>query len=115
MSAIMRTITLDRNVSGDKLYWDTHYSKLLESFKRAVVGRKFLVTKHGYIGLGPCNVDEDDIIALIPGCHVPSRFHGRGEEMVKRAAIEAVLLLRQCPLGIAENFAIAVRDMSAAL
>jgi hypothetical protein len=44
-----------------------------------------------------------------------SRFHGRGEEMVKGAAMEAVLLLRQCPLGIAENFAVAVRDMSAAL
>jgi hypothetical protein len=44
-----------------------------------------------------------------------SRFHGRGEEMVKRAAMETVLLLRQCPPGIAENFAVAVRDMSAAL
>ena len=35
--------------------------------------------------------------------------------MVKGAAIEAVLLLLQCPLGIAENFAVAVRDMNAAL
>jgi hypothetical protein len=40
MSAIMRTITVDRNVSGDKLYWDTGHSGLLESFKHAVVGRK---------------------------------------------------------------------------
>jgi hypothetical protein len=29
--------------------------------------------------------------------------------------MEAVLLLRQCPPGIAENFAVAVRDMNAAL
>ena len=35
--------------------------------------------------------------------------------MVKGAAMEAVFLLRQCPLGIAENFEVAVRDMSAAL
>jgi hypothetical protein len=44
-----------------------------------------------------------------------SRFHGCGEEMVKGAAIETVLLLRQCPLSIAENFAVAVRDMNAVL
>jgi hypothetical protein len=44
-----------------------------------------------------------------------SRFHSRGEEMVKGAAMETVLLRRQCPPGIAENFAAAVRDMSAAL
>jgi hypothetical protein len=35
--------------------------------------------------------------------------------MVKGAAMEAVLLLRQCPPGIAENFALAIRDISAAL
>jgi hypothetical protein len=44
-----------------------------------------------------------------------SRFHGRGEEMVKGAAMETVLLLRQCLEDIAENFAVALRDMSAAL
>ena len=44
-----------------------------------------------------------------------SRFHGRGEEMVKGAAMESVLLLRQCPPSIAENFAVAVRDMNAVL
>ena len=44
-----------------------------------------------------------------------SRFHGRGEEMVKGAAMEAVLLLRKCPPSLAENYAVAVRDMNAAL
>jgi hypothetical protein len=44
-----------------------------------------------------------------------SRFHGRGEEMVKGAAMETVLLLRQCPPSVAENFAVAVRDMNAVL
>ena len=44
-----------------------------------------------------------------------SRFHGRGEEMVKGAAMETVLLLRQCPPSAAENFAVAVRDMNAVL
>jgi hypothetical protein len=44
-----------------------------------------------------------------------SRFHGRGEEMVKGAALEAVLLLRKCPPSIAENYAVAVRDMNAIL
>ena len=42
-----------------------------------------------------------------------SRFHGRGEEMVKGAAMETVLLLRQCPPSVAENYAVAVRDMNA--
>jgi hypothetical protein len=44
-----------------------------------------------------------------------SRFHRRGEEMVKGAALEAVLLLRKCPLSIAENYAIAICDMNAVL
>jgi hypothetical protein len=44
-----------------------------------------------------------------------SRFHDCGEEMVKGAAMETVLLLRQCPLSVAENYAVAVRDMNAAL
>ena len=44
-----------------------------------------------------------------------SRFHSRGKEMVKGAAMETVLLLRQCPPSIAENFAVAVRDMNAVL
>jgi hypothetical protein len=44
-----------------------------------------------------------------------SRFHGRGEEMVKGAAMETVLLLRQCPPSVAENYAVAVRDMNAVL
>jgi len=44
-----------------------------------------------------------------------SRFHGRGKEMVKGAAMETVLLLRQCPPSVAENYTVAVRDMNAAL
>jgi exonuclease VII large subunit len=35
--------------------------------------------------------------------------------MVKGAAMGTVLLLRQCPPGAAENYAVAVRDMNAAL
>jgi hypothetical protein len=35
--------------------------------------------------------------------------------MVKGAAIETVILLRQCPPSIAENFAVAVRNMNAVL
>ena len=44
-----------------------------------------------------------------------SRFHNRGEDMVKGAAMEAVLLLRQCPPSLAEGYAVAVRDMNAVL
>jgi hypothetical protein len=44
-----------------------------------------------------------------------SRFHSRGEEMVKGAALETVLLLWQCPPSVAENYAVAVRDMNAVL
>jgi hypothetical protein len=35
--------------------------------------------------------------------------------MVKGAAMETVLLLRQCPPSLAENYAVAVRDMNAVL
>ena len=35
--------------------------------------------------------------------------------MVKGAAIETVLLLWQCPPSVAENYAVAVRDMNAVL
>jgi hypothetical protein len=44
-----------------------------------------------------------------------SQFHRRGEEMDKGAALEIVLLLRQCPPSIVENFAIVVCDMNAIL
>lgn len=44
-----------------------------------------------------------------------SRFHGPGEEIVKGAAIETTLLLRQCPPSVAENFAVAVYDKNAVL
>ena len=35
--------------------------------------------------------------------------------MVKGAAMEAVLLLRKCPPSLAENYAVAIRDMNAIL
>jgi hypothetical protein len=44
-----------------------------------------------------------------------SRFYRHSEEIVKGATIEAVLLLQQYPLGIAENFTIAVYNISVAL
>jgi hypothetical protein len=44
-----------------------------------------------------------------------SRFYSCSKEMVKGAAMETVLLLWQCPPGVAENYAVAVRDMNAAL
>jgi hypothetical protein len=44
-----------------------------------------------------------------------SRFYGRGEEMIKGAAMETVLLLRQCSPSVAENSVVAVRDMDAVL
>jgi hypothetical protein len=42
-------------------------------------------------------------------------FHGHGEEMVKGAAMEAVLLLWKCPPSVAENYAVVVRDVNAVL
>ena len=44
-----------------------------------------------------------------------SCFRNRGEEMIKGAVMEAVLLLRQCPLSLAEGYAVAVRNMNAIL
>jgi hypothetical protein len=44
-----------------------------------------------------------------------SRFYSHSEEVVKGAAIEAVILLRKCPPAVAENYAVAVHDMSAVL
>ena len=44
-----------------------------------------------------------------------SRVYGRGEEIVKGAAMEAGLLFRKCPPSVAENYAVAVRDMNAVL
>jgi len=35
--------------------------------------------------------------------------------MVKGAAMETVLLLRRCPLTVAENYAVAVCDINAVL
>jgi hypothetical protein len=71
VSAILRTVTLDRNAKGDKTFRDSSPSELLESLKRAMAGRKFFITNSGYIGLGPVWMTEDDVVALVPGCHVP--------------------------------------------
>jgi hypothetical protein len=60
------------------------------------------------------NAQRAPSLAMAPNTS-RSRFHGRGEEMVKGAAIETVLLLQQCPPSIAENYAVAVRDMNVVL
>lgn len=70
-SAILRTLTLDRDVSGRVLYKDMLPDQRDPSFQRAIAGRRFFTTTHGFIGLGSYGIETGDLVVLFPGCHVP--------------------------------------------
>jgi hypothetical protein len=42
-----------------------------DAVTRAVMGRRFFITRKGYMGLGPADVSLGDLVCILPGCQVP--------------------------------------------
>jgi hypothetical protein len=70
---VLRSFTLDRDAEGERIYDDiaSQPEETTRSMHRAVIGRRFLLTKEGFVGLGPQRLRVNDIVLLVPGCHVP--------------------------------------------
>ena len=70
---VLRSFTLDRDAEGERTYDDIagEPAELKRSMHRAVIGRRFFRTKEGFVGLGPRRLKVNDLVLLVPGCHVP--------------------------------------------
>lgn len=79
MDALLRTLIMSRTDDGKALPADfdlqspgARRSDLFQdSFRRRNVCRKFFITTSGAFALGPRGTWKSDLVALIPGCHVP--------------------------------------------
>ncbi|KAI0839515.1 HET-domain-containing protein [Hypoxylon sp. FL0890] len=88
MSLFWRTIIMDKDHTGnlaaasfgrafDDFIDSSHKtrSKFVQQFSdavtRAVLGRRFFITKRGRMGLGPPEIQPNDQITILKGCHVP--------------------------------------------
>lgn len=70
---VLRSLTLDRDAEGERTYDDISSEpvEINRSMHRAVIGRRFFRTKEGFVGLGPRRLKVNDLVMLVPGCHVP--------------------------------------------
>jgi len=50
--------------------WETTL-RLAEAVRRTVLGRKFFLSKSGYMGFGPRALQKGDMIYILLGCDVP--------------------------------------------
>ena len=53
-----------------------------DAVTRAVVGRRFFITKRGHMGLGPRDIQQGDRVVLIFGCSVPLILRNTGVKIV---------------------------------
>ncbi|KAI0886291.1 HET-domain-containing protein [Annulohypoxylon maeteangense] len=99
MSLFWRTIVMDKDHLGNQASVsfgrifddfikrpDTIRSRLVQHFSdavtRAVLGRRFFITKGGRMGLGPPEIQPKDQIAILKGCHVPLVLRQAGDYMI---------------------------------
>ena len=64
---------MDRDAEGQRTYDDiaNEPAETTRSMHRAVIGRRLFRTKEGFVGLGPRRLKVNDLVMLVPGCHVP--------------------------------------------
>lgn len=98
MSLFWRTIIMDKDHIGNQV--TPSFGKALDEFiagsiktrskfvqqfsdavTRAVLGRRFFITKNGRMGLGPPDIQPNDQIAILKGCHVPLILRETGDYM----------------------------------
>ncbi|OTB04735.1 hypothetical protein M426DRAFT_151166 [Hypoxylon sp. CI-4A] len=99
VSLFWRTIVMDKDPTGNLATpsfgrafddfirsSDKTRSKFVQHFSdavtRAVLGRRFFITKRGRMGLGPPELQLDDRIVILKGCHVPLLLCAVGDYMV---------------------------------
>ena len=46
----------------------------MKTMYRMIKGRKFFITKEGYLGLGPLGTKPGDVVCVIPKAHLPQLF-----------------------------------------
>lgn len=104
---VLRSLTLDRDAEGQRTYDDiaNEPAETTRSMHRAVIGRRFFRTKEGFVGLGPRRLEVDDLVMLVPGCHVPITL--RASVFVKhrkKVKCESHMEIEVClGLGCAKN------------
>ncbi|KAI1211976.1 HET-domain-containing protein [Annulohypoxylon truncatum] len=99
MSLFWRTIVMDKDHLGNQASVsfgrtfddfvnssDKTRSRLVQHFSdavtRAILGRRFFITKRGRMGLGPPEIQPNDHIAILKGCHVPLVLRETGDHMI---------------------------------
>lgn len=55
---------------------------LVKRLQKTLQGRKGFTTKHGFIGIGPDNMDDDDVVAVLFGGEVPFVLRPRGDHYI---------------------------------
>ncbi|MCJ1398734.1 hypothetical protein MMC11_001935 [Xylographa trunciseda] len=104
---VLRSFTLDRDAEGERTYEDiaSEPAETTRSMHRAIIGRRFFRTKEGFVGLGPRKLKANDLVMLVPGCHVPIAL--RASVFVKdrkKVKCDSHLELEVClGLGCAKN------------
>ena len=110
---VFRSLTLDRDADGERIYDEIagEPPEIKRSILRAVIGRRFFRTKEGFVGLGPRRLKVNDLVVLVPGCHVPitlrASFFVKERKKVKcdsHTGIDVCL-----GLGCAKNGVVAAR------
>ncbi|KAI2602746.1 HET-domain-containing protein [Hypoxylon sp. NC1633] len=88
MSLFWRTIVMDKDhlgnlatpsfgrafdnfIHGSDKTRSIFVQQFSDAVTRAVMGRKFFITKEGLMGLGPPDLQPNDKVAILKGCHVP--------------------------------------------
>ncbi|KAI1409895.1 HET-domain-containing protein [Hypoxylon sp. FL1857] len=99
MSLFWKTIIMDKDHMGNLVTAsfgrafddfinrsDKNRSKFVQQFSdavtRAVLGRRFFITKRGRMGLGPPEIQPGDQVAILKGCHVPLLLRQAGDHMI---------------------------------
>lgn len=66
---------------------------LVESMIQRICARTLVLTKKGYLGLGPTKARKGDLVCILYGCSVPViiREHGQGHEFVGESYIHGLM------------------------
>lgn len=73
---------LDDFIAGSHKTRSKFVQQFSDAVTRAVLGRRFFITKDGRMGLGPPEIQLNDRIAILKGCHVPLVLRETGSYMV---------------------------------
>ncbi|XXH02833.1 hypothetical protein Hte_009220 [Hypoxylon texense] len=84
---------LDAFIAGSNKPRSKFVQQFSDAVTRAVLGRRFFITKNGRIGLGPPDIQLGDQIAILKGCHVPLILRKKGDYMalVGEAYVSAMM------------------------